>query len=169
MKRPGEVRRVLVGLLHGGHAIVDSAPNVEEATNSGAVTLRLSEMVQEPELAQLDVQEALAVVGTTDFDYLFPELIGDPAKHLPAANAAEVDATVAALIALGDAMIDQEPPADLRSSPIPPIYTYWGQFVDHDMTAATDNDAKISIRDIPLPPLDPADVVALLKTPAIRR
>jgi Animal haem peroxidase len=163
MKRTGEVRRVIVGLLHGGHAIVDSAPNFEEATNSGAVTLRLSEMLQEPELAQLDVQEALAVVGTTDFDYLFPELIGDPAKHLPAANAAEVDATVAALNALSDAMIDQEPPADLRSSPIPPIYTYWGQFVDHDMTAATDNDAKISIRDTPLPPLDPADVVALLK------
>ena len=31
------------------------------------------------------------------------------------------------------------------------------------MTAATDNDAEISIRDTPLPPLDAAEVIAKLK------
>ena len=70
------MRRVIVGLIHGGHAIVDSAPNAEEATETGAVTLRLSEMVQEPELAELDLEETLAVVGTTDFDLLVPRAQG---------------------------------------------------------------------------------------------
>jgi heme peroxidase len=160
MKRNGEVRRVITGLRHGGHAIVDSAATKEE-TAAGAVPL--SEVVQEPGLARASAQSELAVIGTTDFDYLFGELLGDPAKHLPAADAAEVDNTVAALNALGNAMIEQDPPADLANSPMPPIYTYWGQFVDHDLTAATDNDSKISIRDTPLPPLDPDEVRDLLK------
>jgi Animal haem peroxidase len=160
MKRNGEVRRVLTGLVHGGHAIVDSAVTKEE-TAAGLVPL--SEVVQEPKLARATKDSELTVIGTTDFDYLFPELVGDPAKHLPAADAAEVDATVAALNALGDAMIEQDPPANLTNSPIPPIYTYFGQFVDHDLTAATDNDTKISIRDTPLPPLDADEVRGLLK------
>jgi hypothetical protein len=160
MKRNGEVRRVITGLRHGGHAIVDSAATKEE-TAAGVVPL--SEVVQEPALASATAESELAVVGTTDFDYLFGELVGDPAKHLPAADATEVDTTVAALNALGNAMIEQDPPANLTNSPIPPIYTYWGQFVDHDLTAATDNDSKISIRDTPLPPLDPDEVRNLLK------
>lgn len=163
MNQGRDAQRVITGLRHGGHAILDTAPNVKVAEQSGAVTVRLSAMVQDPSLAELGVEEAFAVAGATDFDYLFPNIVGDPAKHLPATNAAEVDATVAALNALGDAMIDQEPPADVRSSPIPPIYTYWGQFVDHDMTAATDRDVEISILETPLPPLNPADVVSLLK------
>ena len=120
-------------------------------------------MTQEPDLAKASQADALAVVGTTDFDYLFPELLGDASKHLPADDAATVDKTVAALNALGNAMIEQQPPADLRNSPIPPVYTYWGQFVDHDLTAATDNDSEISIRVVPLPPLDPDEVRAKLK------
>ncbi|HET6533754.1 MAG TPA: heme peroxidase family protein [Actinoplanes sp.] len=161
MKRKGEVRRVITRLVHGGHAIVDSAPNLDEATAAGAI--RLSEVVQEPALADADVKEELEIVGVTDFDYLFRDTVTDPANRLPAANEAEVASTVAALNALGEAMIDQEPPADDRSCPIPPVYTYWGQFIDHDLTAATDNDDKISIRDEALPPLDPSEVVGLLK------
>ena len=168
MKRNGEPRRVIAGLAHGGHAIADNAPHAKELAESGWV--RLSEMVQEPELAGYASAEELSVVGTTDFDYLFGELVGDPAKHLPAATPEEVDNSVAALNRLGNAMVEQEPPADLKNSPIPPIHTFWGQFVDHDMTAATDNDEKISIRVTPLPPLPASEVTALLKnarTPAL--
>jgi hypothetical protein len=161
MERSGAVRRVLTGLRHGGHAIVDGAPDVEHAIQEGAVPL--SVVAQEPDLAKVGPAEALAAVGTTDFDYLFPGLLGDPAKHLPADDAATVDRTVAALNALGTAMIEQEPPADPRNSPIPPVHTYWGQFVDHDLTAATDNDTAISIRDVPLPPLGPDEVRAKLR------
>ena len=168
MKQSGELRRVITGLKHGGHAIVDGAPDVAEALEVGSVLL--SELTQEPDLAKVDEREAFAIVGTTDFDYMFPDLVGDPTKHLPAEDAAAVDKTVKALNALGKAMIEQEPPADLKNSPIPPIYTYWGQFVDHDLTAATDNDTVIGIRDVPLPPLDPDEVRAKLKnarTPAL--
>jgi hypothetical protein len=152
MKRNGQLSTIITHLGHGGHAIADTAPDAEELAHQGWT--RLSDVVQEP---------AGATVATTDFDYLFPDLVGKPDAHLPAGSDDEVDTTVAALNELGNAMIDQEPPADDRGSPIPPIYTYWGQFVDHDLTAATDNDKVISIRDTPLPPLDPDQVRTLLK------
>ena len=50
------------------------------------------------------------------------------------------------------------------NSIIPPVYTYWGQFVDHDLTANTDRDGAISdIANPNLAPLDPAFVVENLK------
>ena len=102
-----------------------------------------------------------ALVGVTDFDYLFPELVADPAKLLPADTPAVAANTVAALNDLGNAMIEQGAPQ--KNAPIPPIHTYWGQFVDHDLTAATDNDSVIGINVTPLTPMPPAGVVALLK------
>jgi hypothetical protein len=161
MSQNGDVRPVITGMIHGGHAILDGAPGAAEAIETGSVPL--SEVTQEPGIATADSAKAVEIVGLTDFDYLFTALLGDSSKHLPADTPEEVDQTVLALNELGAAMIDQEPPADLRNSPIPPVYTYWGQFVDHDMTAATDNDSKISIRDVPLPPLPPDEVRALLK------
>jgi hypothetical protein len=161
MERTGDVRRVLTGLRHGGHIIVDAAPDVDRAVEQGAVPLSVA--AQEPDLAKANLGQTAAAVGTTDFDYLFPELLGDPAKHLPADDAETVNATVQALNDLGAKMIEQQPPPDLRNSPIPPVYTYWGQFLDHDLTAATDRDVPISIVGTPLPPLDPDEVRGLLK------
>ncbi|MEV6492063.1 hypothetical protein AB0M20_26110, partial [Actinoplanes sp. NPDC051633] len=135
-------------MAHGGHAIADDAPGAEQLTKLGWT--KLSDATQGEN-------------STTDFDYLFHKLVGDQEAHLPAATAAEVNLTVHALNDLGDLMIDQEPPAADTSSPIPPVYTYWGQFIDHDLTAATDGDGVISIRDVPLPPLDADEVRRLLK------
>ena len=78
MKRRGEVRRVITRLVHGGHAIVDSAPNRAEAAAAGAI--RLSEVVQEPALADADAKQELEIVGVTDFDYLFRDTVADPAN-----------------------------------------------------------------------------------------
>jgi len=69
-------------------------------------------------------------VGTTEFGHLFPELAGSgPATGAP----------VAALDALGDAMAE---PADggpgggpAGGSAMPPVVTFWAQFVRHDLTA----------------------------------
>src|SRR4051812_22006748 len=155
-------RRVITGLRHGGHAIVDAAPGAAAAVDVGAV--RLSEVTQDVGVAGAgDVAAALALAGVTDFDYLFPELVGDPAKLLPADPTAPAVAanTVAALNDLGAAMIEQGAPQG--TTDIPPIMTYWGQFVDHDLTAATDNDRVIGIDVTPLTPLLPTGVVALLK------
>jgi hypothetical protein len=42
------------------------------------------------------------------------------------------------------------------NSTIPPVYTYWGQFIDHDLTANTDRDAEVSnITKQDLAPLPP--------------
>ncbi|MEZ4727473.1 MAG: heme peroxidase family protein [Caldilineaceae bacterium] len=53
---------------------------------------------------------------------------------LPADNPATI---ITLLKSLGSAMIED---TDHRAgnSTIPPIYTYWGQFIDHDITAGTD-------------------------------
>lgn len=161
MKRTGELRRVLVGLAHGGHAIVDGAPGESAAVAAGAVPL--SVVTQEPDVADPEsTAQAVAAVGTTDFKFLFPALADDPASRLPADSDPTIANTVAALNDLGNAMVEPNPATSTQNSPIPPVYTYWGQFVDHDLTAATDNDDRISIRDEVLPPLTAAEVTALL-------
>jgi Animal haem peroxidase len=104
---------------------------------------------------------------TTPFDYLFEGLAGAfPDQHLPDTDPAAV---VAALEALGAAMVEDPPLAadplqPLSNSTIPPVYTYWGQFVDHDLTANTDRDSAISDITRPdLAPLEPEFVVENLR------
>lgn len=69
-------------------------------------------------------------------------------------------AHLAALDRLGVAMIAQHAdPAD--NSRIPPIFTYLGQFIDHDITAGTDRDQNGSrIDDADLVPMDRDTVIA---------
>src|SRR5437879_5849087 len=67
------------------------------------------------------------------FDYLLPELQTEEAL-LP-----ETPETRATLIALGMSM--KEPDSNRApDSSIPSIYTYFGQFVDHDITLETKSD-----------------------------
>src|SRR5690606_4232278 len=80
--------------------------------------------------------------STTAFDYLFPELAERfPAFHLPVGDGASTR-TVEALKELGAARVARpqaepgEPPRDLNSR-VPAVYTYWGQFIDHDITLNT--------------------------------
>jgi len=80
--------------------------------------------------------------STTAFDYLFPELAGRfPAFHLPVGNGTTAG-TVQALRDLGAAMVTRpvaapgQPPRDLNAR-VPAVYTYWGQFIDHDITLNT--------------------------------
>ena len=97
---------------------------------------------------------------TTPFDYMLPGLEtipGDP------------DTVAADLKALGAALVDSAPGAPPAggarvSSTIPAVYTYWGQFIDHDMTANTDRDSATSdITKTPLTPVKPEDVVKGLR------
>jgi hypothetical protein len=62
----------------------------------------------------------------TDFDYMFPTLQGNPDALLPD------DDTPKKLKALAAAMADNEDEAS--DSDIPAAYTYFGHFVDHDIT-----------------------------------
>ena len=59
--------------------------------------------------------------------------------------------TVRALDALGEAMVEQDSGLgtfDSKQRPdssIPPIYTYWSQFIDHELTARTDRNEGVSV------------------------
>ena len=87
------------------------------------------------------------VVFETPFDYLFDKLAAEfPAHHLDDTDPAT---TVARLKALGTAMTEEDAPpgGELQAqgnSTIPPVYTYWGQFIDHDITVNTDNNQGIA-------------------------
>ena len=149
--------RVLTGISHGGHVLTDDSPEAARlaATHEGITALEAA------------VSEAEVVDNTTPFDYLFPEVAAQfPGKHLPNDNPAAV---VAALKALGSAMVEDPPPAadplqPLANSTIPPVYTYWGQFIDHDITANTDRDSELSDITRPnLTPLQPAVVAEQLR------
>ena len=128
--------RVLTSLTHGEHAVIGNG--VAAAPDQARVA------------AVVDVPPT-----TTRFDYMFKALRDFyPGAHLDVDPASTV---VAALKALGSAMVEQGAPADGNST-VPPIYTYWGQFVDHDLTANTDRNTSVSIVDAPLAPMQPDQV-----------
>jgi len=103
----------------------------------------------------------------TPFDYMFPDLARDPECLL-----IPDEATNLGLRLLGEAMGDPGSPMDPGTeldSNIPAVFTYLGQFIDHDITANTDRERGAS--DIaspdgsakPLTPLDPAIVIEKVK------
>jgi hypothetical protein len=136
-----------LNIKHGGHILADRSERA----------VRLARTREDVRMVE-DAAEAAEAM--TPFDYLFQDLANDPASHLPADDPAQV---VAALKALGDAMIDDATP-EMNNSAIPAVYTYWGQFIDHDLTADTDRDSVISDITRPdLAPLPPGFVVENLK------
>jgi hypothetical protein len=76
------------------------------------------------------------VTFRTPFNYRFMGLQNDPDALLPEMD---LERIYAALDRLGAAMVDQDGSAN--DSKIPPIMTYWGQFIDHDVTLSTDRDS----------------------------
>lgn len=92
-----------------------------------------------PGEAMPDVQS-----NTGKFAYMFP--------YAPVADGSAK--AVKALDALGAAMVDMTP-SEHDDSKIAPVFTYWGQFIDHDITAAGDIDPDVSnIVGASLAPLD---------------
>jgi len=87
-----------------------------------------------------------------EFDYLFLDLQSDPNALLPVGAQ-----TVKDLIALGDSMQDPFVPGGAGDSKIPAAYTYFGQFVDHDITLEVDSGG---LGDISSPALAPAPLAA---------
>ncbi|GID27781.1 LysM peptidoglycan-binding domain-containing protein [Paractinoplanes brasiliensis] len=101
--------------LGHGRSITEKTIDVAEAGLADAVT-------RDP--------AAFALVRRVDgqgFDFLFPELQEDAANLLP-----QTAAMPELLKRLGNAMVDTDTAGE--DSPIPAAYTYFGQFVDHDIT-----------------------------------
>ena len=102
------------------------------------------------------------ILFNTRFDYLFPLLAANKECLLPTRQT-----TQGALLSLGKAMA-----ADTLTSPgdstIPAVFTYFGQFIDHNITAQTDREIGASLICTPdgnvmdLKPLPAKEVVKVL-------
>jgi len=78
------------------------------------------------------------ILFNTKFDYMFPLLAANPECTLtPGAT------TQGALLALGTAMASDDLTMPLDST-IPAVFTYLGQFIDHNITAQTDREIGVS-------------------------
>src|SRR5207253_57501 len=88
--------------------------------------------------------------GTTRFGYLFPDLQTADAL-LP-----EAPETRARLLSLGDTMM--EPRDESADSSIPSAYTYFGQFVDHDITFEAKSDDMVKLSDDDFRVLTPEEI-----------
>ena len=142
--------RVLTDLHHGGRAVAGADPGVADAATNDKVALNYVVENPEPPLEEI----------STPFNYLFGDLKDAyPDNHLPVEPSSAV---VTALKALGSAMVDAPPDGDPNST-IPPVYTYWGQFLDHDITANTDRNDVVGIEGDPLTPIEPFLVPGTLR------
>jgi hypothetical protein len=160
--------QVLLDIRHGGHVSETASPGAVAIARQRADVTLVTDTVAGATAPASTVgaapRESEEVVFTTRFDYLFPELTDDK-HHLPTSTT-----TVNGLNALGDAMVeDPLPPGDnplqaTGNSTIPTVYTYWGQFIDHDLTANTDRDsAQSDIVGSAVTPIPPAIVANTLK------
>ena len=103
------------------------------------------------------------ILFSTPFNYLFP----DAARSVPCLLL-HSNNTVTGLQALGEAMADDGPAGttvDPDDSNIPAIFTYLGQFIDHDITARTDRDEALTSIENPaaVQPLSPDTVTRVLR------
>ena len=101
----------------------------------------------------------IAVDEQADFGYFVPPL-NTAGNYLP-----ESSMTVDELDTLGNLMIDaaadpEDPAPDFT---MPPVLTYWGQFLDHELTARTDRESNITSVKEPHPPKPSALVESKLR------
>jgi len=100
----------------------------------------------------------ISVDSVSDFGYMFPPTAADDPYLKPGA------ATVADLDTLGDLMIESgTEDAAAADSTMPPVLTYWGQFLDHELTARTDRENELSKIEAPHPPVNQANIEKKLK------
>jgi Animal haem peroxidase len=102
-------------LPHGMDITPDTVQNARNSMAARAADIPLGFAVAQP-------------LDTRSFDFLFPELQEDPANLLPVAGNTRDD-----LVELGKAMST----VFGGDANIPAAYTYFGQFVDHDITLET--------------------------------
>ena len=106
-------------------------PRVAHGSSATPEQLHQAHAALASRAAEVELGFAVAAPATLqDFDFLFPELQDDDANLLPRSAT-----TVKRLKELGRTMVD--PGAATGDGTVPAIYTYFGQFVDHDITFET--------------------------------
>ena len=109
------------------------------------------------------IKSETEILFSTSFNYMFPDAARSKPCLLP-----ETVITLQGLRELGKLMADNGSPGSPMSSldsGNPAVFTYLGQFIDHDITARTDRDDTVSIlgRGEPIGRLDPDVVVTKLR------
>ena len=97
-------------------------------------------------------------VDLNDFDFLFPDLQSDPNNLLP-----EAASTPANLVRLGKTMIDATGNDRAGDSDVSALMTYFGQFIDHDITLELTSADLPTLTDPALAPLPLDDIRNNLK------
>ena len=95
--------------------------------------------------------------ATPDYDYMFGTLQGDTTKQIP-----DTDKMREALIRLGMAMSEPHS-GDPPVSTIPAIYTYFGQFISHDLTFDSTTATVLNIFDKDFKPLSQGEAPKVMK------
>ncbi len=89
----------------------------------------------------------IAVDEAADFGFIFPYTSASPVDFISDDALAELDT-------LGEKMVLEEVEGTGLPQPdsgMPAVMTYWGQFLDHELTARTDRETEISKIDAPTP------------------
>lgn len=125
---------MLFSLGHGQHIILPPEGGVEHAAPPpGTVPLSaVAPGARIGDIAAGGIEAGLSISDARSFGYMFPEADGVPGDDT---------VTVDALKALAAAMTEADGDPDGANSSIAPFMTYFGQFIDHDITANTDRDA----------------------------
>jgi nucleoid-associated protein YgaU len=132
-------------------------PRIGHGSSASPEQLREAHAALADRAAEVDLGFAVAApAALQDFDFLFPELQDDPAKLLPRSAT-----TVKRLKELGRTMVD--PGVATGDGKVPAIYTYFGQFVDHDITFETTSFEPSELLDPGLAPLPLARIRHELK------
>lgn len=127
---------MLFSLGHGERIVLPKNTGTESGITPPA-SRRLAAVAPGAKLgkvAESGVEAGLSGTDVQSFGYMFPD-----AEGVPGTDAAVVDA----LKALADAMVEATGDPATADADIAPIMTYFGQFIDHDITANTDRDAVI--------------------------
>jgi hypothetical protein len=139
---------------HGGHVVpASTAPGLQESAARFDGPQAMSVLVPSTRMAALPKgstsRMALEAAGGGAFRYFFPTAPAFPVSGT----------MLSALDALGDSTFDPANPSPPVN--IPPILTYFGQFIDHDITANTDR-LVVGVSDIDgtFNPTPRADVMA---------
>ncbi len=142
---------------HGQRFLLPTDGATESGTTPGG-TRRLTEVAPGAKMGDIarDGRTEAGLSGTDaqSFGYMMPEVDGMTGSDV-----------AGALKALAEAMTEAADDPVGADSSIPPLFTYFGQFIDHDITANTDRDAPqpnpISEMTGPIvEPLDRAEVVS---------
>jgi hypothetical protein len=148
---------MLFSFGHGQHILIPSDGQPEAGMPATKALRSVAPGAELGDIAESGVEAGLSGTDAQSFGYMFPEGAG-----VPGDDASTVDAIKALAAAMVEATGD---PAEADAD-IAPIMTYFGQFIDHDITANTDRDATInattttSMTGPTIEPLDRAAVVS---------